>query len=343
MRITPALILLLASGPAFAAPPHLDDRSTAASLVESLYNAINRKEYARAWSYFSELPAKSFEEFVKGYADTEEVEFAIGAVTEEGAAGSIFSSVPVALRASSGGEARYFRGCFTVKAVNAVNQDPPYRPLMIEKGKFKKADEGDLQELLVGACTDQPEISKEESLRGEFKRRFGRQYLAECTRAPEVLEGEGLEVNRLEWRYSYQTSDEKPQEGYLLTAPCDMAAYNSTEHYYFWESGRGFVRLSFASPDFAITYADENNEKLKTIKLTGFASEDGLVNSSYDPESQSISMFSKWRGVGDASSSGTWAFREGRFILQNYEVDPSYDGEINSFPVIKDGALLPLP
>jgi hypothetical protein len=33
--------------------------------------------------------------------------------------------------------------------------------------------------------------------------------------------------------------------------------------------------------------------------------------------------------VGDASSTGTWLFRDGRFSLVQYEVDASYDGQIN--------------
>ena len=44
--------------------PYLDNRTDSVALVRSLYNAINRKEYARAWSYYGdEKPSKSLEDF----------------------------------------------------------------------------------------------------------------------------------------------------------------------------------------------------------------------------------------------------------------------------------------
>ena len=55
--------------------PYLDDRSSAATIVKSLYNAVNRKEYVRAWEYFGEeKPAKDVEAFAKGYENTAKVE-----------------------------------------------------------------------------------------------------------------------------------------------------------------------------------------------------------------------------------------------------------------------------
>jgi hypothetical protein len=47
-----------------------------------------------------------------------------------------------------------------------------------------------------------------------------------------------------------------------------------------------------------------------------------------------LTSWSKWRGVGDASANGTWAFKNGRFVLVKYDVDASYDGEINPQTVI---------
>jgi hypothetical protein len=41
-----------------------------------------------------------------------------------------------------------------------------------------------------------------------------------------------------------------------------------------------------------------------------------------------------WRGLGDASDSGTWLFRNGDFALVRYEVDASHDGEINPDTVL---------
>ena len=49
---------------------YVDNRSTGATVIESFYNAINRSEYARAYSYFGAEPEQSFEDFRDGYADT---------------------------------------------------------------------------------------------------------------------------------------------------------------------------------------------------------------------------------------------------------------------------------
>ena len=78
--------------------PYLDDRSSAATIVKSLYNAVNRKEYARAWDYFGETkPAKDVEAFAKGYENTTQVNVRTGNVASEGAAGSVFFHVPVSI------------------------------------------------------------------------------------------------------------------------------------------------------------------------------------------------------------------------------------------------------
>ena len=53
------------------------------------------------------------------------------------------------------------------------------------------------------------------------------------------------------------------------------------------------------------------------------------MNSFYDDTSKSLQFFAKWRGVGDASSSGSYLFRDGDFTLTKYDVDASYDEEIN--------------
>jgi len=39
-------------------------------------------------------------------------------------------------------------------------------------------------------------------------------------------------------------------------------------------------------------------------------------------------------GVGDASDSGTYLFRNGNFSLVQYDVDASYDGEENPQTVV---------
>src|SRR5690349_21692340 len=71
--------LMVATSTLAAQPAYVDDRSTAASLVRSYYNAINRQEYARAYTYFGDNNApQSYSSFAAGYADTVSVTVATG-------------------------------------------------------------------------------------------------------------------------------------------------------------------------------------------------------------------------------------------------------------------------
>ncbi len=152
-RLVLAAGLLAAAGAAAEPPAYRDDRSDPAALIESLYNALNRQEYARAWDYFGETkPTASYEAFVQGYAGTESVELRLGEITSEGAAGSVFSQAPVAIRArEAGGATRVFAGCYTVRQVDPSIQEPPFQPLQIESGKLAPAS-GELEAAVPAGC-----------------------------------------------------------------------------------------------------------------------------------------------------------------------------------------------
>lgn len=131
------LIALLLAGTAHAqeAPAYLDDRSDPAALVRSYYNAIARHEYARAYAYLATPP--DYGHFAQGYADTATIELELGPVSSEGAAGSIYATVPAAVRAtSSGGKATVFAGCYTTRQIQPAIQEPPFRPIEIASGRM---------------------------------------------------------------------------------------------------------------------------------------------------------------------------------------------------------------
>ena len=63
-----ALLSLAAMGHAARAAddapeaPYVDDRSSAEAVIRSLYSAINRHEFTRAWGYYGDTkPAKDFD------------------------------------------------------------------------------------------------------------------------------------------------------------------------------------------------------------------------------------------------------------------------------------------
>ena len=146
-------LILFAKGSFADEQSFRDDRSDPGAIVASLYDALNRHEYARAWSYFGEQkPVADYAAFVAGYAGTERVALTIGAVTTEGAAGSTYGSVPVAI-ASTGtdGGTRVFAGCYTTRQVQPAIQEPPFRPLEIVEGKLSPVD-GPLEIAVPFAC-----------------------------------------------------------------------------------------------------------------------------------------------------------------------------------------------
>ena len=139
-----AACVLTSAVPSFAAGPakYLDNRSSAVTLVRSLYNAVNRHEYLRAWSYFAEGAGQgSFDSFAKGYETTAKVRVKLGKPFEDGAAGSIYTNLPVVIQATdTAGKKTVFAGCYEIRFVQPANQaTPPFTPLQIVKAKLEPA------------------------------------------------------------------------------------------------------------------------------------------------------------------------------------------------------------
>jgi hypothetical protein len=82
-------------------PPYMDDRSTPGAVISSYYDAINRSEYARAYSYFGKDAAPKYDAWEMGYSDTGHVDVSFGQMAQEGAAGSIYNTLPVQLDVTS--------------------------------------------------------------------------------------------------------------------------------------------------------------------------------------------------------------------------------------------------
>ena len=335
-----AVAFAILSGQAASAaepPPYLDDRSDAAAVVRSLYNAINRHEYARAWDYFGETkPAGDFSAFAKGYEDTEKVEVETGAVSEEGAAGSIFFGVPVAIRATDkSGEEKIFAGCYTLRQVNGQIQEPPFHPIHIEKGELKPAMV-DFEQAVPESCGDGPPPPKKDAALEEAKKAFATAYGQQCD--PDRIDsadGGRPDSYVIRYRDSRGGADEPDREVRLFRFFCSLAAYNADAVYYVYDDIGGVRQLQFASPTLDIRYENGDSEgKVEAINVTGFQVDDRAVNSEYDEKTRTITSWSKWRGVGDASSTGTYLFRDGVFSLVQYDVDASYDGEINPQTVV---------
>lgn len=233
--IAPTLVLALLGTlaiPAMAADtPYLDNRSDPAALVESFYNAINRQEYARAWDYFGDTkPATDFETFAKGFEGTASVEAATGSIGEEGAAGSVFYSVPIAIRATgTDGSEKVFAGCYTLRQLNAAAQEPPFTPIRIEKGSLKPTSEA-FENAIPTSCGDGPLPPERDIALEQARKMFLASYGKQCDQSR--AEGDPVgEPDSYTIRYKPdEISDES--EVRLFRFFCSMAAYNEDAVYY---------------------------------------------------------------------------------------------------------------
>ncbi len=109
-----------ATSPPPVAEPFYEDRAGPTTLLASYYNAINRREYTRAWDYWETPPNPSYEDFVAGFAETAAVQLAVRPPTWfEGAAGSMYARVPALVDTTHrDGSQRIFVGCFVARRPN---------------------------------------------------------------------------------------------------------------------------------------------------------------------------------------------------------------------------------
>ncbi len=135
---------------------------SATQVLKSLYNAVNRKEYERAYGYFQGAPnpdpstAPPYQQFVQGYADTASVSLAVGKETDDPGAGNIYASVPVVLIARhTDGSPATFLGCYILHRVNfGISVNPNDVLWSIQSAKLTPASaNSSMDAMLSQACT----------------------------------------------------------------------------------------------------------------------------------------------------------------------------------------------
>ena len=99
-------------------PPRGESNDPLAVLV-SYFNAINAKDFRRAYRFW-ETPMSSYEQFARGFADTERVRFLVEPpARSEGAAGSVYVEIPtIVVSTTRGGSERVFGGCYVMRRSN---------------------------------------------------------------------------------------------------------------------------------------------------------------------------------------------------------------------------------
>ena len=115
-----------AAAPEAAAARPVDPESpeAAADVVRRYYDALDAGDYEAAFALWGEggPPGQSYDAFVQGFAETAHVAAEVGAPSEaEGAAGSVYVTVPVTVRAAlQSGRRQLFTGTYTVRRVHGV-------------------------------------------------------------------------------------------------------------------------------------------------------------------------------------------------------------------------------
>jgi hypothetical protein len=113
--------------PAINGTPGGAEHDAPDALLQAYYDAINAKDYARAYGYWENPPTASFDEFVQGYGDTSSVALTLGPIVSEGAAGSRYARLPTVLVAThADGREETFAGCYVARQTNA-DVDPSPR------------------------------------------------------------------------------------------------------------------------------------------------------------------------------------------------------------------------
>lgn len=97
----------------------------AANVVRRYYSALNARDYSTAWQAWGDdgRPGQRYADFSKGFARTRSTRVTVGALPpSEGAAGSIYQTVPVTVEAVlDDGVRQRFTGQYVVRRVNGVD------------------------------------------------------------------------------------------------------------------------------------------------------------------------------------------------------------------------------
>ena len=135
----------------------LDDRSGPLETVTSLLNALNRKEYVRAYSYYQNpsIYPEPYDQYAAGYANTATIIAVFGTAQSEVTSGSMHYKQPLAMRVQkTDASIQTFVGCYTLQLAQPTAQyTPPFQPIGITAGNFNLVGNNvDVNTLLPTAC-----------------------------------------------------------------------------------------------------------------------------------------------------------------------------------------------
>ena len=165
--------------------------------------------------------------------------------------------------------------------------------------------------------------------------RFRAAFADACTLDEETSAAEYYPTQSwpLRWQEDYADTE---TEATLYQFFCFAGAYNVSLVYFLDDPFYGPIPVSFSVPQFDVTYEDEDIDgAVEDIRVRGFTAQSMLTNPEFDPDTGTMTNHALWRGIGDAASSGIWVFEKGQFVLKSFDVDASYDGQINPESIVQ--------
>ena len=100
-----------------------DGRSDPVAALAAYYSAINARDYRGAFGFW-DSPPSSYEQFARGFGDTDQVRLLVDPSTRvEGAAGSVYADISAIVVSTmrNGGE-RVFAGCYVMRRSNVQDR-----------------------------------------------------------------------------------------------------------------------------------------------------------------------------------------------------------------------------
>ena len=100
----------------------LQDLASASKLVYAYYGSINARVYATAYTYWDAagtMSGQSLTQFAGGYSTTKQVQIQLGTEQSQGAAGSIYVSVPILIQAAQNNDSTItYCGQYTLSLIH---------------------------------------------------------------------------------------------------------------------------------------------------------------------------------------------------------------------------------
>ncbi|WP_411837382.1 hypothetical protein [Paracoccus sp. ME4] len=122
---------------------------------------------------------------------------------------------------------------------------------------------------------------------------------------------------------------------------CDLGAYNLRQAFLIHTEADGLRPVAFASPVPDVHYRQTAENKddpyvgpVERIDIVGYKTSMTSINPEVDETTGQIVTREVWRGIGDASSSGIWDLTAGGYVLRRYEIDATYNGEVDPVTVL---------